>query len=106
MTRHKWADLIIDWAEGVEIQHNSVENPDDKGWLDCDETPLWHCEGLKFRVKPKEPDWWENIPKHGVLCWVNDIDESTRDVIYRMTDKNGWRYITPLTNEEIERFKR
>jgi hypothetical protein len=63
---------------------------------------------LEQNVKPKEPDWWENIPEHGVLCWVSDIDESTRSIIDRITvkNKNGWRYITPLTNEEIERFKR
>ena len=107
MTRHKWADLIIDWAEGAEIEFNSVENPDDIGWLDCTVSPLWGCGNLKFRRKPKEPEWYENIPEHGVLCWVSDIDESTRNVIDRITVKNdGWRYITPLTNEEIEAFKR
>ena len=105
--RHKWADLIIDWAEGAEIEFNSVENSDDIGWLDCTVSPVWGCESLKFRRKPKEPAWWENIPEHGVLCWVSDIDESTRNVIDRITVKNdGWRYITPLTNEEIEAFKR
>jgi len=103
--RHKWADLIHLWAEGAEIQCNINEHSGDFGWLDDDE-PQWHSENLKFRVKPKEPDWWENIPEHGVLCWVSDIDESTRDVIERIKVKNGWRYITPLTNEEIEEFKR
>ena len=108
MTRHKWADLIIDWAEGVKVQSNRITNPDDEGWLDCEGTPLWHDNFLKFRRKPKEPEWYENIPGHGVLCWVSDIDESTRNVIDRIKDENkkGWKYATPLTNEEIERFKR
>jgi len=121
MTRHKWADLIIDWAEGAEIQFSSVRNTDDEGWYDCTDTPLWNSELFKFRRKPKEPDWWENIPEHGVLCWVSDIDETIRNnIIERITSfvneysyhgfrsKTGaaWKYATPLTNEEIERFKR
>ena len=117
--RHKWADLIIDWADGVKIQFSSVENSDDKGWLDCDGTPRWDNEILKFRRKPKEPEWWENIPEHGVLCWVSDIDENIRNIIERITfvvkedgaykirpHETRWKYATPLTNEEIEEFKR
>ena len=108
MTRHKWADLIIEWAEGAEIQNNYVENPDDSGWMDCEETPLWHSKNLKFRRKPKEPGWRENIPEHGLLCWVSDEGESVRRIVDRITveNKNAWTYITPLTNEEIEAFKR
>ena len=117
--RHKWADLIIDWAEGVEIEFNSIENPDDIGWLDCTVSPLWGCGNLKFRRKPKEPEWYENIPEHGVLCWVSDIDESLKNIIERITfvvneddfyrfrsSETRWKYATPLTNEEIEEFKR
>ena len=118
MTRHKWADLIIEWAEGVGIQQNYVSNPDDSGWLDCEGTPLWHDNFLKFRRKPKEPDWWENISEHGVLCWTCDVEENiTRgldlimefvdDSSYKFTGINSaWKYATPLTNEEIEAFKR
>jgi len=109
MTRHKWADLIIEWAEGAEIQFSSVRNTDDSGWKDCEGiTFSWDCEMFKFRRKPKEPEWWENIPEHGVLCWVSDKDANTRSTIVRITVKNNdiWGYITPLTNEEIERFKR
>jgi hypothetical protein len=118
--RHKWADLIIDWAEGVGIQQNYVSNPDDSGWLDCEGTPLWHDNFLKFRRKPKEPSWYENIPEHGVLCWTCDVEENTTrylDLItafigeygyYKFRSKDGalWVFATPLTNEEIEAFKR
>ena len=118
--RHKWADLIIEWAEGAEIQCDHVEHTDYSNWMDCGKrTPQWCSEVLKFRIKPKEQDWWENIPEHGVLCWVSDIDESTRNIIERITfvvneddfyrfrsHETRWKYATPLTNKEIEEFKR
>ena len=118
MTRHKWADFIHLWAEGAKIEYNNIENPDDYGWLD-DNEPCWHSENLKFRIKPKESAWWENMPEHGVLCWVSDIDETTKTTIERITFvlneddffrfqsyESRWKYATPLTNEEIEEFKR
>ena len=121
--RHKWADLIIEWAEGAEIQFSSVRNTDDSGWKDCEGIPFsWDCEMFKFRRKPKEskePEWYENIPEHGVLCWVDDINETARNIIERITfvvnehefyrfrsRETIWKYATPLTNEEIEAFKR
>ena len=118
MTRHKWADLIHGWAEGVEIQFNSVGNPDDSVWMDCiDPPPQWDNERFKFRVKPKEPEWHENIPEHGVLCWVSDTNrypKSRIDLITGLVDNVykfkslycSWIHATPLTNEEIEAFKR
>ena len=76
----------------------------------------------------KESEWWENMPQHGILCWVSDkisdsnkklrIVTSVREVIehkwFGPDEKHlefgievlYWRYATPLTNEEIERFKR
>ena len=117
--RHKLADLIIEWAEGAEIQHTHIAIQNNIDWIDCKETPQWHREGFIFRRKPKEPDWWENIPEHGVLCWVSDIDEPTRNIIERITfvvneddfyrfrsHETRWKYATPLTNKEIEEFKR
>jgi hypothetical protein len=72
--------------------------------------------------------WWENMPKQGVLCWVSDhisdsdkklrIVTSVREVTERKwfgPDEKHlefgievlyWRYATPLSNEEIEEFKR
>ena len=98
--RHKWADLIHLWAEGAEIQCNINEHSGDFGWLDDDE-PCWHSENLKFRVKPKEPEWWENIPEHGVLIRSN----RTGSIYVTHTTLYPEEY-TPLSNEEIERFKR
>ena len=52
--------------------------------------------------RPKENKWWRNMPKHGVLvrskqfgCIFTIVDEA------RYTDD-----LVPLTNEEIEAFKR
>lgn len=118
MARHKWADLIIEWAEGAEIQSSYSGNTDDNPWLDCMQCPAWDSEYIKFRLKPKEPDWWENIPEHGVLCWTYDVEENTKrylDSIVEVVDyssykftgiNNAWESAIPLTNEEIERFKR
>jgi hypothetical protein len=94
--RHKYADLIHAWAEGAEIEHNAIDNPDDSGWQPAS-NPAWDSELLKFRAKP---NWWENIPEHGVL--VKDVFDN----IVRITATNNPRRWIPLTNKEIEAFKR
>lgn len=98
--RHKWADLIHLWAEGAEIQHNAISNPDDEGWMEG--YPYWDNENLKFRRKPKEPDWWENIPKHGILV-KSEKYGGCAVVTGKPIIPSGF---TPLTNEEIMRFLR
>ena len=75
MTRHKHANLIHLWAEGAEIE---VENQYGR-WEK--RIPYWN-ESSNYRLKPKEPDWWEDIPEHGVLCWVSDIDESVEKMLF------------------------
>ena len=74
----------------------------------------------QWAIKPKEPNWWENIPEHGVLCWVNDYDPDPNigliNVVIKVESGNyrrfvdvndcRWDYAIPLTNEEIEAFKR
>jgi hypothetical protein len=54
----------------------------------------------QWDIKPKEPNWWENIPERGVL--VKDVFDN----IVRITATNNPRRWIPLTNEEIEAFKR
>jgi hypothetical protein len=54
----------------------------------------------QWAIKPKEPNWWENIPEHGIL--VKDVFDN----IIRITSANKPQIWTPLTNEEIEVFKR
>lgn len=45
MIKHKHADLIIDWANGAEIQVK-----DDGKWVDIE--PSW-MKGKEYRIKPK-----------------------------------------------------
>ena len=109
MGRHEHADLIHAWAEGAEIQ--IMKSPEK--WRTV-KSPSF-LSSIEYRIKPKEPEWWENMPKHGVLCWVSDVNESPNsdhpvDIITSSALKTNygayWRYATPLTNKEIEAFKR
>jgi hypothetical protein len=113
--RHKHADLIHLWAEGVEIE-----------WLNGDNTwetaiqPAWH-KSSEYRIKPKQPEWYENIPEHGVLCWVSDrekhpdkhcwlriVDAYRHDDLYpfKQMGQLSWLYATPLTDDEIRQYLR
>jgi len=69
--------------------------------------------------------WYDNIPKQGVLCWVGDYapitknSNSLRTIVEYDPDRlcsfimhrceasiAAWVNAVPLTNEEIEEFKR
>ena len=63
---------------------------------------------------PKKPEWYENIPEQGVLCWLNGsvyelhrghITSEMRYLKFGLTP-SPLTELTPLTNEEIESFKR
>ena len=99
--RHKHADLIHAWAEGAEIEMNLSSNDPDNGWIKC-EDPRWNWEGFNYRIKSKEPEWWENIPEHGILVEGVHTGYVTK---LKFTPSNPQNY-RPLTNGEIERFKR
>ena len=69
-------------------------------------------------------EWYDNIPEQGVLCWGQEFVSTPDDITYRrilvlVTERykdKGWFlsrgtgkwYVNavPLTNEEIEGFKR
>lgn len=110
--RHKHADLIHEWAEGAQIEIK-LEGE----WV-TDVEPDWYLE-YEYRIKPKELYWWENIPAHGIL--IKNDDEKDEDVILHILpkdiDRGVWIYLSdneyssvhrwsPLTNQEIEGFKR
>lgn len=101
MTRHKHADIIHAWAEGAEIE---LKYPN--GVWCYTQHPAFEINN-EYRIKPKEPEWWENIPEHGVLVRRNHSRSIavlvTEDIIDINTNPLDW---TPLTNEEIENFKR
>lgn len=99
MTRHVHADLIHAWAEGAEIElmGNNGE------WIYIGGSIAWVPEH-EYRIKPKESEWWENIPEHGVL-----VKSKITAKVFAITGCDGIsnpELYVPLTNEEIEKFKR
>lgn len=110
--KHKWHKEIVAWANGAEIECNSVLNPEDKGWLLANYGINWDNPNLIFRVKK---NWYENIPEQGRLCWVSNDNPTekekiaiivgiTENLIYYTKSVSGWRFATPLTNDEISQF--
>lgn len=93
--RHKHADVIHAYAEGAEVE---LKCPDGT-WMYM-RYPAFDVS-MEYRVKPKEPNWWENIPEHGIL--VQDTKGGDVYRLYRTNNPDSW---IPLTNEEIEAFKR
>ena len=86
-----------------------------------DYSRLNEFEAYDWRIKSEPPKWYENIPSHGVLCWVSDLYKepnysnssltiivSVRTVIDHRVYKSryGVEYlnVTPLTNDEIKQF--
>jgi hypothetical protein len=60
----------------------------------------------------KEPNWYDNIPEKGVLCWCWDDEEDNRyiDVVLGHRDDEHYKFPTatssyvnaqPLTKEEV-----
>ena len=95
--RHKHADLIHAWAEGAEIECFD-RNTDE--WFSTKEPSWW--SDTDYRIKPKNPEWWENIPEHGILA-ESVLGKYVAVLKAKPNDVTEW---IPLTNEEIERFKR
>lgn len=60
-----------------------------------------------------EPEWYDNIPDKGILCWVGDqsvyfkthiriITEYTANTLHNFSDGcTPWKSATPLTRDEI-----
>lgn len=62
-------------------------------------------------------EWWEDIPGHGVLCWVSDVSEehARRGTVRFIVAKNSacgfvdvggfhWEIAIPLTPEEAKKY--
>ena len=107
-------------ADGKEVELKALIWEDFEGiFNNFDALELKFFNEYEWRIKPEPPKWYENIPEHGVLCWINDIDPQHRNLISIITDydsnsklrfrrKNlgGWQYATPLTDDEIKQFLR
>jgi hypothetical protein len=109
-------------ADGKTIE---LKNPRWAGYRPLDHTNYLPLKSDSFnnfdwRIKPKPPKWYENIPKQGVLCWVSSTVEypnraNSSLTIIKALDINGnyadylnhtWFDAEPLTNEEIKQFLR
>lgn len=54
--RHKWADVIVAWSEGAEIEwrFNSVATGGCGDWENVlSENPVWHDPRVEYRIKPQ-----------------------------------------------------
>jgi len=62
--RHKWADVIIAFAEGKELQC-AFRGSEWRDWkFTPHETPFapWHCQcEYEWRIKPEKQKFWINI---------------------------------------------
>ena len=67
--RHKHADLIIEWANGAQIQLYQIGMDD---WIDAP-TPLWF-EVTQYRIKPE--------PKPDVVVQFHAVDYSVYSAMY------------------------
>lgn len=76
-------------------------------------------EAIKSKdlLKMVECEWCENIPEHGVLCWVGDNSAShhyialvkrrtTNDRYFRDDSGSVHIYAKPLTDDEIKQYLR
>lgn len=52
------------YADGQDIEHSSMRNPIDAGWLPCD--PEWDFRVFRYRIKPKPREWW-SVPYHSAF---------------------------------------
>lgn len=59
----------------------------------------------------KAPQWFDNIPEKGVLCWVNDLSVVRKDIAsviikrcgdkwFSSKDSVCWKFATPVKPEE------
>ena len=58
---------------------------------------------------PRGKEWWNDIPEHGVLVEAVDMFSGRKmdNILYIVKESpiQPWNF-RPLTNEEIDRFKR
>jgi len=51
------------------------------------------------------PPWYENIPEHGVLCWVwDDDDEDKAPIVITRKSLAVWANSEPMTLKEVQKY--
>lgn len=116
-TEEELAKALIEHRE-LHAKHNVLTiSPNGKFILKKDRRstssllfPEWLS--VELTIKPK---WYENIPGHGILCWVSNVEGRTNqkdgcvDVIQLLPSIHGrfvgrdqcWKYATPVTKDEV-----
>ncbi len=70
---------------------------------------------VKYVKPPEQPEWYDNIPTQGRLCWVWDIGDKQRcpsvvldynpDLMYKFkTVDGGFQNAQLMTSDEIKRY--
>lgn len=103
--KHDNIDAIVYLNDGVLVSRKGdVEIPTYFGFFN---PRLWHSY--------EEPNWYDNIPAQGVLCWVSDASPEHRTYLAVIKDKRksgfselddglSWKFATPLTKEEVQKL--
>ena len=74
------------------------------------QNPKW-IDDITYR--PKKEEWWYDIPKEGILCWVTDIlgNRYTAQIIidkdnrFKATTGTLWKFAEPVNSSECYREK-
>jgi len=85
----------------------------DGTWVDVDSSEISWLLKFEYRLKPRE--WYEDIPEHGVLCWVKEgenkrwfadvIIKYYPDDVYPYTSTwSSYKYARPMTKDEAMKF--
>ena len=122
LERHQMTDIDKKTlAKCVRTLHESYDPYIYEVARDMAEEFGYTVEELLEQEPPRKPEWWEqSLPNlNGVLCWVSDHQHTPNSVIAAIICREGetglfevksnkwrYRYATPLTDEEIESFKR
>lgn len=100
--------------------HVATFNPNNQNnFIFCNKTDNYPINLTNFDnfLIEEDSEWYDNIPEHGVLCWVSVYDRSLRDNIaiveeYLQHDEfkflcscgETWGSAIPLTEDEIKQF--
>ncbi len=96
------------FALGEPIEYNMEAS--NLGWSPV-LSPIWYNH-LIYRPKPKE--WFDDIPKEGILCWVWDSEgvpikraisvicknKTVQNIPFESVTGATWRFATPIKPEE------
>ena len=117
----EWVELRKAQVDGATIQRllpgKRWHNVDNDWWKTSFYEIYRYAPTNLFRIKPKE--WYEDIPKEGVICWVWDEDENKKrlrlitdfyqnaEYQFKETNKGfydgdavGWKHAEPVKPEE------